>query len=121
MDGMKQVLFLCSGNYYRSRFAEHLFNWLAPKASLPWRPFTKSGTSLGRKPPAAQLNESSFIHRNRVGKSELVSGDQLIIGRTEVTVRYLGAAQTAIEAEVRQPLEPKPSPTRPSETLELLY
>ena len=36
MDGMKQVLFLCSGNYYRSRFAEHLFNWLAPKASLPW-------------------------------------------------------------------------------------
>jgi len=28
---MKQVLFLCSGNYYRSRFAEHLFNWLAVK------------------------------------------------------------------------------------------
>lgn len=34
---MKQVLFLCSGNYYRSRFAEHLFNWLAVKAELPWR------------------------------------------------------------------------------------
>ena len=34
---MKQILFLCSGNYYRSRFAEHFFNWLAPQVSLPWR------------------------------------------------------------------------------------
>jgi protein-tyrosine phosphatase len=37
MDGLKQVLFLCSGNYYRSRFAEHLFNWLAAQSDLPWR------------------------------------------------------------------------------------
>ena len=37
MEAMKQVLFLCSGNYYRSRFAEHLFNWLAAKSDLPWR------------------------------------------------------------------------------------
>jgi protein-tyrosine phosphatase len=37
MDGMKQVLFLCSGNYYRSRFAEHLFNRLAAASDLPWR------------------------------------------------------------------------------------
>jgi protein-tyrosine phosphatase len=34
---MNRVLFLCSANYYRSRFAEHLFNWLASKADLPWR------------------------------------------------------------------------------------
>jgi protein-tyrosine phosphatase len=34
---MKQVLFLCSANFYRSRFAEHLFNHLAPVAGLPWR------------------------------------------------------------------------------------
>lgn len=33
---MKQVLFLCSANYYRSRFAEYVFNWLAPQRSLPW-------------------------------------------------------------------------------------
>jgi protein-tyrosine phosphatase len=34
---MKQVLFLCSANFYRSRFAEHVFNWLAPQAGLSWR------------------------------------------------------------------------------------
>ena len=33
----RQVLFLCSGNYYRSRFAEHLFNWLAQQSALAWQ------------------------------------------------------------------------------------
>lgn len=31
------LLFLCTGNYYRSRFAELLFNWQATTANLPWR------------------------------------------------------------------------------------
>ncbi len=62
-----------------------------------------------------------FIHHYRVGKSELASGDQLIIGRTEVTVRYLGRAQVAIEAEVSKPPEQKLEQARPPETLEFLY
>ncbi len=33
---MPRVLFLCSGNYYRSRFAELLFNALAQERNLPW-------------------------------------------------------------------------------------
>lgn len=31
------ILFLCTGNYYRSRFAEMLFNAQAMKLELPWR------------------------------------------------------------------------------------
>jgi len=38
----KNVLFLCAGNYYRSRFAELLFNHLAPQHDLDW-----SATSRG--------------------------------------------------------------------------
>lgn len=34
---MQQVLFLCSGNYYRSRFAEILFNHFAEQSNLNWR------------------------------------------------------------------------------------
>lgn len=31
-----KVLFLCTGNYYRSRFAEHLFNHRAGTQGLDW-------------------------------------------------------------------------------------
>src|SRR3954447_22399873 len=40
----KTILFLCSGNYYRSRFAENLFNHRAAQAGLDWR-----ATSRGLK------------------------------------------------------------------------
>lgn len=33
----KTVLFVCSGNYYRSRLAELLFNHYAATAKIPWR------------------------------------------------------------------------------------
>ncbi len=33
---MPTILFLCTGNYYRSRFAEELFNHLAKQHGLDW-------------------------------------------------------------------------------------
>ena len=33
---MRQLLFLCTANYYRSRFAEMLFNHLAAQHQLDW-------------------------------------------------------------------------------------
>src|SRR5689334_9031143 len=32
----KRILFLCTGNYYRSRFAEIFFNWQAKQRGLAW-------------------------------------------------------------------------------------
>ena len=43
----KTVLFLCTGNYYRSRFAEVLFNSVADKMGLPWRASSR-GLALER-------------------------------------------------------------------------
>src|SRR5208282_2391241 len=37
----KTILFLCTGNYYRSRFAEVLFNSTAQKMGLAWRATSK--------------------------------------------------------------------------------
>jgi len=47
-----EVLFLCTGNYYRSRFAEHVFNHLAPRRQLPWRAFSR-GLAIERVDPGA--------------------------------------------------------------------
>jgi protein-tyrosine phosphatase len=41
------VLFLCTGNYYRSRFAEVLFNSVAGKMGLAWRASSR-GLALER-------------------------------------------------------------------------
>lgn len=38
---MRQVLFICSGNYYRSRFAEAVFNHHAELRGIPWRAFSR--------------------------------------------------------------------------------
>lgn len=39
---MEQILFLCTGNYYRSRFAELLFNHLAERKGLEWRAISRA-------------------------------------------------------------------------------
>ncbi len=38
---MKEILFICSGNYYRSRFAEAVFNHAAAARGVPWRAFSR--------------------------------------------------------------------------------
>jgi protein-tyrosine phosphatase len=41
------ILFLCTGNYYRSRYAEILFNSVAKNMGLPWRALSR-GLALER-------------------------------------------------------------------------
>ena len=38
---MYKLLFLCTGNYYRSRFAELLFNAMAANHALSWQAFSR--------------------------------------------------------------------------------
>ena len=38
---MYKLLFLCTGNYYRSRFAELLFNAMVANHALPWQAFSR--------------------------------------------------------------------------------
>jgi protein-tyrosine phosphatase len=42
---MQRVLFICTGNYYRSRFAEILFNAVARERGLSWEA-TSRGTDI---------------------------------------------------------------------------
>jgi protein-tyrosine phosphatase len=47
---LNTVLFLCTGNFYRSRFAELLFNALAERGSLDWRAVSR-GIAIERGAP----------------------------------------------------------------------
>ena len=38
---MDHLLFICTGNYYRSRFAEAVFNYQAAKHNLNWHAFSR--------------------------------------------------------------------------------
>jgi protein-tyrosine phosphatase len=47
MMGSNQILFLCTGNYYRSRYAEELFNFRARSEGLAWRAFSRGVAEKG--------------------------------------------------------------------------
>ena len=65
---MAQVLFLCTGNYYRSRFAEVLFNALAPRYTLSYQALSRGlATELevrtvGMSPVAVQALQAMGIN-----------------------------------------------------------
>ena len=62
---MNRLLFLCTGNYYRSRFAEILFNSLASRYQLDWQADSRglaldhTGANLG--PMASVALESLAV------------------------------------------------------------
>ncbi|PWU00822.1 MAG: low molecular weight phosphatase family protein [Candidatus Melainabacteria bacterium] len=89
---MKRVLFLCTGNYYRSRFAEELFNFLARKAEAPWIADScglaceRGAANLG---PIASFTENALLERGitlsapirlpkRVSREDLLRADRII-------------------------------------------
>jgi protein-tyrosine phosphatase len=41
VSSVYKLLFLCTGNYYRSRFAELLFNTMAATHAVPWQAFSR--------------------------------------------------------------------------------
>ncbi|MGO9114412.1 MAG: FHA domain-containing protein [Thermoguttaceae bacterium] len=62
-----------------------------------------------------------FVHHHRVRESQVLSGERLTVGQTEIIVRYAGKAQTAIEAVASEPRKQRLSQNRAQDTAELLY
>ena len=54
MKDWQTVLFLCTGNFYRSRYAEAWFNYHAPRSGLHWR-----AASRGFRPHLSEVSLSS--------------------------------------------------------------
>ena len=76
---MKTVLFLCTGNYYRSRFAEYLFNHLATQQTLKWR-----AESRGLRPSPRNVGPISFHAVDGLDRLEITGfEDRLPLGLTD--------------------------------------
>jgi len=69
---MKQILFLCTGNYYRSRFSEEYFNYFAEKNGLFWKADSKGimreFEGNGNVGPIAQHTINELLKHNITGK-----------------------------------------------------
>lgn len=69
---MQKLLFLCSGNYYRSRFAEEYFNHLAEAKGLNWKAFSRGLSQIMPSPnnpgPISQHTIEALEERKINGK-----------------------------------------------------
>jgi protein-tyrosine phosphatase len=63
--GHKTVLFLCTGNYFRSRFSELVFNHVAGKFGLPWK---ASSRGLALERGAGNVGPMAIVAIKALGK-----------------------------------------------------
>ena len=100
---VKTVLFLCSANYYRSRFAECFFNWHAESNGLGWRAKSK-GLAVGRYGNIGPISKYTIERLNELGIP--INGNSRF--PQQVTEQHLSDASLVIalkEAEHREMLE----------------
>jgi protein-tyrosine phosphatase len=71
---MQTILFLCTGNYYRSRFSEYLFTHWAEKQSLNWRADSRG---LWVRPDSNNVGPISQYARARLLSYGIVLPDDL--------------------------------------------
>jgi protein-tyrosine phosphatase len=104
-NGVRKLLFLCSGNYYRSRFAEILFNLRAQTANLAWRADSRA-VSLPENRKYIRGPISPFAIEGLAARGITLDGD--VRHPIQIEEADLVNADRIIamkEAEHREPLE----------------
>ena len=64
----KKVIFVCSANYYRSRYAEYYFNWLARREELGWRADSR-GLMVGKWGNIGPMSQPYYRRPGAAGDS----------------------------------------------------
>lgn len=97
----KRLLFLCTGNYYRSRYAELLFNALADEAGLDWRAESR-GLRLtpGRNPGPI----SAFVVERCAGRELALPDDARMPIQADVLDLFEADLVVALKEAEHRPL-----------------
>jgi len=61
---MNQVLFICTGNFYRSRYAELLFNHTARQYDIGWAGFSRGFRESNQQAPISQHTLDRLYEKN---------------------------------------------------------
>ncbi len=97
----RRVLFLCTGNYFRSRYAEGLFNHLAQARGLDWSAFSR-GLSIEMAPERPMLSPFTRNALMRKGIPLSLCGDRK---RPAVPADWAAAARViALKEREHRPL-----------------
>jgi protein-tyrosine phosphatase len=67
---MKTVLFLCTGNYYRSRYAEILFNARAQEMGLAWNAVSRGLAPDPRNPGPMSRDTMAALRKQGISVEE---------------------------------------------------
>ena len=89
----KTVLFLCTGNYYRSRFAEVLFNSVAGKMGFPWR---ASSRGLALERGVNNVGPMAVAAINALKNLGVCAGDDCARSPAQLAVEDLEAADRVV-------------------------
>ena len=77
---MSEILFICTGNYYRSRFAEAVFNHHALRARLGWRAFSR-GLAIELAPQDSSISPHTIdaLHRRSIPLAHTAARPQSLV------------------------------------------
>lgn len=96
-----KVLFVCTGNYYRSRFAEILFNHWAAQKEIAWEAFSR-----GFRPSNRNVGEMSvYVYEGLLERKIPVGEPRFPLKLEEPDLQAASHIIALKEAEHRQYLE----------------
>ena len=84
----KKVLFVCTGNYYRSRFAEFYFNWKAGNSALPWQAVSRGLLPVPGRKGISQMAQQELAILG-VPESRTISDPQQLTKQDILTSDYV--------------------------------
>ena len=98
----RQILFLCTGNYYRSRFAEEIFNHEARVAGLNWRATSRG---LATEPSPENVGAISTFARQALNDRSISPAERFPVVCTIADLESADRVIALKEAEHRLFLE----------------